>query len=343
MLFHGWDIGGAHLKHAVVDGDGRVQRVTQYACALWQGLPVLEACLQEALEALPMPAMHAVTMTGELCDLFPDRRAGVQAILDVVQRRLGDATLIHARSGLVTLVAARQDPLAVASMNWLATLRASAACRAEGLLLDIGSTTTDVLAWRGSQPAVSAWQDGARLASGELVYTGACRTPVMAIARRVGFAGGERGMAAELFATMADVYRILGELPAGADDFPTADGRPADRAHSLARLARMVGEDVDSVADASLVALAHDLAVAQRAEILTATRRRIIDALGGRAPGIVGTGAGAFIAARVAAELDVEYTDFASLMNIPAAMHFEANVCAPAVALAVLAVQGAKR
>lgn len=343
MLFHGWDIGGAHLKHAVLDGEGRVQRVTQYACALWQGLPVLEACMLEALDAAPAPAMHAVTMTGELCDLFPDRRTGVHAILAVVEARLGDTTLIHARGGLTTIAAARRDPLAVASMNWLATLRASAACRAEGLLLDIGSTTADVLAWRGSQPAVSGWQDGERLASGELVYTGACRTPVMAIARRVGFAGGERGMAAEFFASMADVYRILGELPAGADDFPTADGRPADRAHSLARLARMVGEDADAVAEASLVALAHDLAAAQRAEILAAARHRIDHALGGRAPGIVGTGAGAFIAARVAAELGVAYTDFAALMDIPTSMHFEANVCAPALALAALTAQGTPR
>src|SRR5690349_10857857 len=76
----GWDIGGAHLKVAAVDG-GRLVAARQVACALWQGLDELRRAAAEALARLPEADRHAVTMTGELVDLFPDRASGVAAIL----------------------------------------------------------------------------------------------------------------------------------------------------------------------------------------------------------------------------------------------------------------------
>src|SRR5690242_19496245 len=76
----GWDIGGAHLKLAMVE-DGRLVAARQVACALWQGLDELRRAGGEALAGLPGADRHAVTMTGELVDLFPDRASGVAAIL----------------------------------------------------------------------------------------------------------------------------------------------------------------------------------------------------------------------------------------------------------------------
>lgn len=344
MLYHGWDIGGAHLKHAVLDAHGHLVHVAQHACALWQGLPVLEDLLARLDLGAAGAAVHAITMTGELCDHFPDRSCGVQRILEVMVRRVGDALAVHARPGFLSPEAAAQSPLEVASMNWLATLRVAAAHGGTGWLVDMGSTTTDVLTWCDGAPRVRAWHDGARLASGELVYTGICRTPVMAVARRVPFGDGWRGMAAEYFANMADVYRITGELPEGADDFPTADGRPADRRHSLARLARMIGEDFDPAQRGELEKLADYLADRQR--------REIVEAMTGWAPGapnpgekkiLVGTGAGTFVAARIADTLGLPFQDFATLLKIPPALGMLANVCAPAVAVARLRLSDAQR
>src|SRR5947208_2716529 len=82
-----------------------------------------------------------------------------------------------------------------------------------------------------------------RLAAGELVYTGLVRSAAMAIADRAPFAGGWTRLINENFATMADVHRILGSLPEGADLMTTADGREKTFAGSCARLARMVGRD----------------------------------------------------------------------------------------------------
>jgi len=78
----GWDIGGAHLKGALLE-DGRVRDVAQWPCELWRGLSRLDDAFTTALERWKgwRQALHAVTMTGEMADLFPHREAGVAAIV----------------------------------------------------------------------------------------------------------------------------------------------------------------------------------------------------------------------------------------------------------------------
>src|SRR4051812_9204738 len=90
-LVIGWDIGGANLKAALVD-DGRVRDVAQWSCELWRGLPRLDDALASAFERWTRwrQALHAVTMTGEMADLFPDREAGVAAIVSHAAAALGE-------------------------------------------------------------------------------------------------------------------------------------------------------------------------------------------------------------------------------------------------------------
>ena len=77
----GWDVGGAHLKVALVDEDGAARSALELPCPLWRGIEHLERAIGTALRQMPYtPAMHAVTMTGELSDCFPDRAGGVAAI-----------------------------------------------------------------------------------------------------------------------------------------------------------------------------------------------------------------------------------------------------------------------
>jgi len=68
-----------------------------------------------------------------------------------------------------------------------------------------------------------------RLREGELVYTGALRTPVEAIAVTVPVRGRPTGMSAEGFALAGDVHVWRGELAPGDYSVPTPDGRPASR------------------------------------------------------------------------------------------------------------------
>ena len=85
--------------------------------------------------------------------------------------------------------------------------------------------------------------DPDRLLSGELVYTGALRTPVEAVATRVPLRNGTAGVSAEAFALMGDVYVWLGRLSPRNYTSPTPDGRPATREYAGERLARAVCAD----------------------------------------------------------------------------------------------------
>ena len=77
----GYDVGGAHLKVALAE-KGRTVAVRKIACPLWKGLEALDAAFAEAEPLTARADRHAVTMTGELCELFSDRRTGVAAILE---------------------------------------------------------------------------------------------------------------------------------------------------------------------------------------------------------------------------------------------------------------------
>ena len=86
LAWTGLDVGGAHLKAARVGGDGRVEVALQVPCALWQGLDRLERALAEVLDAVGPVGAVAVTMTGELADLFADRADGVRQITACLTR-----------------------------------------------------------------------------------------------------------------------------------------------------------------------------------------------------------------------------------------------------------------
>src|SRR5438445_198069 len=86
------------------------------------------------------------------------------------------------------------------------------AAHSEGpaLLIDIGSTTTDLIPMDRGTVAARGRSDTERLQAGELVYAGIRRTPLCALATELPFRGIPTGLAAELFASTLDVYLTLG-------------------------------------------------------------------------------------------------------------------------------------
>ncbi|MGY0193706.1 hydantoinase/oxoprolinase family protein [Leptothrix sp. BB-4] len=256
----GWDIGGAHVK-ACRWADGTLLDVAQWPCPLWQGEQHLDRVLDEAGArwGTALAAPHAVTMTGEMADLYANRADGVQRIASRLAAALPGPVALYARGWedppidrhWVPAHEAAEHWPRIASANWRATAWHAAQAlqrgwgpHAEGLLVDIGSTTTDVIALAGGRPQGRSLSDRDRLASGELVYHGVVRTPLCALAPRITFQGQTLNVMHEFFATTADVYRLTGELHPDHDQQPTADGGPKSAAASRARLARMVGCDV---------------------------------------------------------------------------------------------------
>ena len=333
MRVIGWDVGGAHLKAALWDS-GELRQVVQLACPLWQGLDRLREALAEAMARLGPADRHAVTMTGELCDLFVSRAQGVAAIAAVLAEPLGPGLRLYAGArGFVSQDGADACADAIASANWHATASLAARIVPDGLVIDMGSTTTDIVPLSGGTVSARGHTDAARLACGELVYTGLVRTPAMALADRAPFAGTWTSLAAEHFATVADVHRLLGDLPDDADLLPTADGRDRGVAASRDRLARMVGRDSSEAGEAAWRDLAAWLAEQQMRRLEDAARLVLSAGTAGRH--VVAAGVGRAVVARLAVRLGCGCTNFSDL--VPGGQ--EADACAPAVAMAMLGSQ----
>ena len=175
--YFGWDIGGAHLKIAKLSDDGNILKVRQIVCPLWLGVGELSravALLDFDIDG--EDAVHAVTMTGELCDVFENRSAGVKQIVECLLPHLNASATIRIYGGydgwLSPEQAAGRYTLSVASANWLALGAFTAEIIGDGVLVDVGSTTTDISPIINAQVQCAGKNDASRLACEELVYTG---------------------------------------------------------------------------------------------------------------------------------------------------------------------------
>lgn len=331
----GWDLGGVHVKAALVEG-GRVRAVVQAPCALWRGVPALDETLAGLPDWARRPAEHAVTMTGELCDCFPDRAEGVRALVAWARERLpGGLRIYGGRAGFLDAAAARDAGADVASANWHASAALAGRRVAHALLVDIGSTTSDLIPVAGGRPAAAGYTDAERLETGELVYTGLVRTPVAALADVVPFRGRMTRLVAEHFATTADIHRLLDSLPDHADQQDAADGRGKSLAETRTRLARMVGRDRDEGSDGDWRRLAAHLAEHQL-RLLHDAAAQILSRgeLPEDAP-VIGCGIGIRVAEALSRRLGRPFLDLADLVEADDRAWLAA--CAPAMAVALLA------
>ncbi|MDX2288614.1 MAG: hydantoinase/oxoprolinase family protein [Hyphomicrobiaceae bacterium] len=340
-LTAGLDVGGAHLKIALVQ-HGHPISVAQVLCPLWQGLDKLDAALAQAAPMLAGAQRFAVTMTGELSDLFDSRAHGVASLVD----RLGGVlaapvSFYMGPRGFGDPDQAKANARDVGSANFLATAAVVGHHCRQALLIDFGSTTADIIPVCDGQPAARGLTDAERQATGELVYTGLTRTAVMGVASHAPFRGLSVGLAREYLATMADVRRILGHDLDGIDLHATADGRGKSLPECTARLARMLGRDAnDGTADDWQAAAAHIREVQLRslhdAAALVATHAR----LPFRSPVVAVTaGIGAGEAAAVTRRLGLAATPFGMLIGLSGDVALAATHHAPAVAVALLAAE----
>jgi (4-(4-[2-(gamma-L-glutamylamino)ethyl]phenoxymethyl)furan-2-yl)methanamine synthase len=294
----GLDIGGANIKTAHEDGQART-----VPFEVWKRPDELGGAIAAAAAALPASDWAAVTMTAELCDCYPTKAVGVNAVLDAVVTGIpGRSIAVWGIDGEFHSVAeARRQPHMTAAANWLAlaNLAAQSIPEFRGLLVDIGSTTTDLIALDRGHVSARGRSDTERLQTGELVYAGVRRTPVCALATELPLRGAATGLAAEIFASTLDVYLTLGDIAANPSDLSTADGRPATVEAARDRLARMVGADRDgfSEEDARAFARAADECLIHR---LTLAAERATGPTIGRPTAAVVAGSGEFLARRLA-------------------------------------------
>ncbi|TAN66066.1 MAG: H4MPT-linked C1 transfer pathway protein [Methylobacter sp.] len=337
----GWDIGGAHVKAALINKASEIIAVYQQPCPLWKGLDQLQRAVSVIMQELAGSSYcHAMTMTGELVDLFDNRDHGVKQIIQTMTELLPGAEMLVfvGRQGFLkpSQIEARHYA-SIASANWLASASFVAQKLGCGLFVDCGSTTTDILLLNDGQVSAEGYTDYQRLLSQELIYTGIVRTAVMAVTQAALDKGKKIGLMAEYFATMADVYRVCGELNEAHDQTDTADGAEKTVIASARRLSRMIGCDFYPDELPRWQQFAENIRAQQIQQIQRGCETCLSKHDLPQNSPLIGAGVGRFLVKQIALNLGRPYLDFSDLFPVDKIQSDMTTAdCAPAVAVAYL-------
>lgn len=330
----GLDIGGANLKAATSAG-----RALTQPFAVWKEPHILTDQIRRLVANFPETTEVAATMTAELCDCYETKLDGVtrivQAILDATNPL--PLKLWSVKQGLVLPDFAITNYMDVASANWhaLATVAGRYAPTGPALLIDCGTTTTDLIPLKNGKPFSRGLTDVDRLKYGELVYTGWRRTPATTLL-------GHSKYAAEFFATTLDAYLVLGWIEDNVMDCDTADGRPATRANALARLARMKCADTHILADNDIIDIAHHVSTLQRNILFESIIHHFEDLHSDTSLRLIVSGSGAFLVHKIIQDLHshiviLQKQIAISSLSLDNILGYKISEAAAAYAVAVLA------
>jgi probable H4MPT-linked C1 transfer pathway protein len=274
----GIDVGGANLK--VVDDAG----VHIHYCPLWERSPLAEL-LRQHVRSYQDPAV--VVMSGELADCFEDKIAGISFIVTEVRKAFPRARFYGTDAQFHTNAVP-----GLAAANWLASADFLRTRHPDAVLLDIGSTTTDIIPLNRFDRLLGM-TDIKRLQAGYLIYTGMLRTSVATLLRSVDLAGIPTPVSTEYFATSADIHLVLGHISPYRYTCDTPDRKEKTCTASLRRLARVVCADLDEIGIGGAQQIAEQFWAVQRDMICSQTKK-IADSTGAKEIIVAGIGAPLF-------------------------------------------------
>ena len=202
-----------------------------------------------------------------------------------------------------------KDPLSFASTNWLVSAKFLSREYKNGIFVDIGSTTTDVVPIVNGEIKANR-RDLGRLKRGELIYFGVLRTSVSSLLKRVEIGGEEYRISSEYFATTADAYLVLG-YTMGLNDSYSPPTLWCDRSVEKAkqRLARVLCSDLEEIGEEGAVGIAEQVKEAQVSELID-SMKRIKKKYGLKK--VISAGIGDFIVKDAAKSLDIDFLSLSS-------------------------------
>lgn len=237
----GIDIGGANLK--VVDEHG----AHIHYCPLWK-----ETSVREILQEYSSADNAAVVMSGELADCFSSKQEGINFLYDAVRNVFPNAKFYGIDGKFHTKPVSQ-----IAAANWLVMADVLRFKYPDCLLVDMGSTTTDII-------PLNAWEilkeqtDFIRLKTGMLLYYGLLRTPVSSLIRRVSPDGNDILLSTEYFACSGDAHLLMEMITSDMYTTATPDSCSTSWDHCLRRMARMVCADVHEVGEDLVLQIARE-------------------------------------------------------------------------------------
>jgi (4-(4-[2-(gamma-L-glutamylamino)ethyl]phenoxymethyl)furan-2-yl)methanamine synthase len=294
----GIDVGGANLK--VVDDTG----VHIHYCPLWERSSLAELLRQHVRSN---QEHAAVVMSGELADSFESKLHGISFIVAAVRK-----VFSHARFYGTDAQFHNSAVPELAAANWLASADYLRTRHPDAVLLDIGSTTADIIPLNKFVDLLGM-TDVKRLQAGYLIYSGILRTSVATLLRSVDLAGVPTPVSTEYFATSADVHLVLGHITPERYSCDTPDRKEKNCVASLRRLARVVCSDLDEIGTRGAQQVAEQFWAVQR-DIICSQTKKIADSSGAKEIIVAGIGAPLFSQELDGTDLACELGPFADAL-----------------------------
>ena len=332
----GWDVGAANIKAAMIQLENQAEEVrfVSRPFEIWRQkdhLTDVLRCLLGLITKGTQPQAMAVTMTAELSDVFVTKREGVLYVLESMRACFPSVPIfVFSLLGqFVPFEEALSRPLDFAASNWLACASWVARQYPNCLLVDVGSTTTDIVPIINGQVRASGRTDLDRLSSGELVYTGLLRTNLAATIQSVPVAGRFCRVASEYFAIAGDVHLILGHLVPQDYTCTTPDGLPPTIDSARRRIARLVCADAEMLSTSEIDDMARYICARQILQIREALEQVISRFPCLQSGPLVLLGSGAFLGEAAAAGTGLQMIEGAAYFG-------EGSAVAPSIAAAHL-------
>ena len=296
MKIVGWDIGGANLKASIINFKNYKIKSNQIYCPIWLNIENLRKSIICIKNNFGHCDYHAVTMTAELVDVFKNKKIGVKKIIELFCKIFPEKKVFFYSKNANFLK--RKDAILnhdnVSSMNWHASATFISKHIKNCMLVDIGSSTTDIVPIKNKEIIVKGFNDSERLSNGELIYFGVLRTPITSVVKKIHFKRKKQILIQENFADIADVYRVLNKLPKNMDVISTQDKKPKNPVASARRIARLLAKDYEDEKFKEWKKISIEIESAQKKIILNAIQKIKKKIFKNSVP-IIGLGVGSFL------------------------------------------------
>ncbi|MGB9938190.1 MAG: hydantoinase/oxoprolinase family protein [Methanobacterium sp.] len=286
MKIAGFDIGGANTDVAIIDfddnGEISITNADFKYFPMWLKKDELGSALLELLKD-ELNELNAVgiCMTAELVDAYKTKEEGVMDIATKSKDAFNVPVAFIGLKGVLEYEDVVRNPDKVAAANWIATSKIAARISPDCIMIDTGSTTTDIIPIKGGSECAKGRSDLERSKTGELVYSGTLRTNVAALVDKVPLKGEWVRVASELFAITADVHMVLGNIKEEDYTCDTCDGAGKSKEDCMRRIARVICGDLSMLDESDVEEIAeyiYKMQVERVAEaLLEVSKRENID------------------------------------------------------------------
>ncbi|MFX0116505.1 MAG: hydantoinase/oxoprolinase family protein [Candidatus Hodarchaeota archaeon] len=267
IFYCGMDIGGANTKYVVLKQDfgGELSTVdsNSFFFPFWEKkteFPVFIRKLVHSIEKKYKKTEFGITITAELSDAFETKIEGIEFIVKAISKATTRTPHIYATTGeFLTPASAISNWLKTAASNWHATATIVSHYFPDALLIDIGSTTTDLIRIYQGKPCPQGFTDTERLQTGELIFVGILRTNLATLSNELLIDGVTTQTSTEFFACTGDLMRALGRINPQEYSIPTPDGKSTSLRHCLGRIAKVVCGDINTLNEDQIIDLAKQL------------------------------------------------------------------------------------